>query len=688
VKSCATLLCILAAASAACSKVRRHKSVTAVPSLDRALQAIDEGDLARAERVLRMRPHPGPSEKVLLEAIHQTDAKGGYAPSLLANVRARVVPRPPFEPPAKVKAATCSSCPRVASWAKVEATPVLDVLSALGDPLYDTRGARNLDELLGGKDAMPAVISRLLPASYGGAPLVMALPQRDERWLLLFGRDIGRARFIALVDPRPSANPDERITVFDFKNFIEPPETIEPRETHETITWAELDGDRLFVANAHSNNPDASNGKNAYLTAIDVKTDAIIWRSAGQVAGGSSFVVTDTHVICAYEDFYYMQLFTLDRDTGKIVGSVALPEPARAIWVQDGKLRARALDNEVRFVQSPGLRDSVIGEKRQPAIERLAKLLPAPKLPAFAVEPAASRKRAMAIARLDQGRPLEASKILRATVEADGLAGNLATQALLQAAEASVETARASAEAAVERAHVVVFKKPPGNRPAPVEHGPALRLEKVSEAKHLPLRGASIFDERGITPVDIDLPYPHHVGDLPDYVPARFDTRVLFNARYTSSSRVLIAAYAGTTVLFDTERREPESRLDFGALGASSDFPQITRLEIANNVVLAAVPVADHGDLTAFDRKTGEAYWTRSLTVIDMLLVDGWLVVNTPSEDPGRDYATDVLVLDATTGAEISRVHTVRTDSIVRQGDEIIGGGPTSRVVLAIKRGP
>jgi len=677
---------VLATISTACTRDRRHRPVVHI--VDPTLETLDTGDLVSAEKALRAKSHFKESDKALLEAIHRTEVPDGCALSLLANVRARVVPRPPFPPAAKGEPANCAICPRVASRSKVNPRPLADTLSALGDPLYETRGARHFEERIGDKSEMSAALLRVLPRTYGGERLVMALPQRDNRWLLLFGTDMGKARYVVLIDPRASAKPEERVTAFDFRNFFEPPQSIAPHDTHELITWAEIDGDHLFVANAHSGNLDASRGKNAYITAVDVRQNAVIWRSAAQVASEGSFVLTDHHVICGYEDFETMRLFTLDRETGKTLGALALPTPATAIWVRGGKLMARAHENELTLTKFPGLHESLIDERRLPAIDELVKLAPPPRLPTFVLEPAAAKKRRTAIARLNQARPFEAYKIIRALVDADGLAGNFAIQTLLDAAQRNLDAARAnSVQTVLQRARFVGVRKASGNRPAPIAHGPALHLEKVSEAKDLPLRSGSIFDERGIPPAEIDRPHPGHVGDLPEYVPAKLGSQWLFGARY-SSSNTLVAVYGGSTVLFDTKERLPEFRFDFGALGALPDWPQVTRLENAGSVVIAAGNTRDGGSwFTAFDRSTGDAYWTTALAVYDMLLVDGWIVAVTPFEAPNRGYTTNLVVVDPTTGAVISSIHTVRIDAIARQGNEIIGDAPTSRAVFAMKRG-
>jgi hypothetical protein len=676
----------LLAANPGCHKDRRQAPVAAAPSLERALEALDSGDLVGAEQILVRRLGSKRSDKALLDAIRQSKTSDGQFSPLLDNVRAKVVPRPTFPPAVNRGSIVCPLCPRLLARSKVEPKPMLDVLSALGDPLYVTRGARSIAERMSGKSEIPAELLRRLPLTYGGERLVMALPQSDDRWLLLYGKDMGRARFVVLLDPGPAVDPERRVTAFDFKNFIEPPETFAPDETHEMITWAALDGDRLFVANTHSNNPNASHGMSAYLTAIDVKSNAVIWRSAGEVASGGSFVITDQYVICGYDDYEYMRLFTLDRQTGRTVGVLALPIPAWALWVEGGKLMALGGDYQLTFSEVPGLRNSPIGQRRLAARDALAKLVLPARMRAFALEPDAARKRATAIAALDDRRPLDAYRTLKALVESEGLAGNYSVQALLEAAAKNVATARADSVATVQkRATNLNVGRASGVRPAKVEQGPMLRLTKLFEARDLPLRDPTIFEERRIASAEIDRPYPGHVGDLPDYVPAKLGTQLLFSARYAAAGKTLVAVYAGATVLFDTERRGPESRLDFVALGAPTEWPQVHRLEVAGEVVIAAGH-ATSAWFTAFNRRTAEAYWTTALAVDDMLVIDGWIVASTPSQKPVGKYDSDIVVVDATTGEVTSRIHTVPLSGIARQGDEIIGGASSSRVVLAITR--
>ncbi len=636
-------------------------------AVERAIEALDRGDIARAEALL------GDSHRLaaapLVEAMRRIEGRAdGPVASFLVNVKATAVPRPPFHAAVPRKAIAGNVAVRVQRREAGNPPELADVLVALGDPSYDTRGARGRAESMAG-GRPPAN----LPASYGAEPLVMALPQRDDRWLLLYGRDIGQARFVAVVDARTSpASPAVR--VFDFASFLEPPDVVAPKETFEGIRWAELESDRLYVSTSHTGDPDASHGKNAYVTAVDIKSNTVVWQSEGQVADGGSFVVAGRHVVSAYEDYEYMRLFVLDKESGKTLSALPIPVPARALWVQGEELKASMGSEQLTIAGVPELRDDA---SRTHARNALPGLTAAAKLSSFSLDAAAQAKRTTAVGRWEAKRPLEAAQLLRASIAHDGAAGNFATEALLVASERRVEGARADAEPAVTRAKSIAITRATSARPAPIHQGPPLRLRKVSEAKNLPIRSSSIFDERKIPDAEIDKPFPGHTGDLPDYVPARLGTAILFNARYVASSRALIAIYGGQTVLFDVESRAPSVRLDFTPLGAAGHWPQVHCFELDGNVAFASGGSATATWFTAFDRESGSVYWTNDMPISNLLLIDGWLVVTTKS---------DIAVIDAVTGTVASRMPIVRADRIVRQGDEIVGGGPTSRVVLAITR--
>jgi len=135
---------------------------------------------------------------------------------------------------------------------------------------------------------------------------------------------------------------------FDFGKYVWPPR-IAPGERElvyeEIVTAREADG-VLYVENAHLTYARSSYDRNAYLTAIDLKTKKRLWRSAALVANARSFVVVGRYLVTGYgftaePDYLYL----LDRRTGRVIERLKLPSAPERITRKGNRLTVRTYDH-------------------------------------------------------------------------------------------------------------------------------------------------------------------------------------------------------------------------------------------------------------------------------------------------------------------------------------------------------
>ncbi len=183
-----------------------------------------------------------------------------------------------------------------------------------------------------------------IPATFKGLPLNQSLYGRGNT-LLLYGKDGSGARYVMAMDSKTGAFP----WAFDFVNFLAAPGGSD-EFTEQPVTWAVEEGGVLYVSNGHRTYASSSKGKNAYLTAIDVKKGKILWRSQPLVANANTFEVLDNGIVTGYgftrePDFLYL----LDRKTGEVMAREKVKSGPEYVLARDGKLYVRCYDTDYVF---------------------------------------------------------------------------------------------------------------------------------------------------------------------------------------------------------------------------------------------------------------------------------------------------------------------------------------------------
>ncbi len=185
--------------------------------------------------------------------------------------------------------------------------------------------------------------ARWAPAVLRGSRLLRAIRQRSTTFLL-YGPDGASARFLV------GAHSARLLYAFDFGRFADAPGVApdERQYTTEQLLWArEADG-VLYAETAHLTYASASAGLNAYISAIELATGRLLWRSRALVANASTFVVTGGVIVSGYgftsEPDY---LFVLDRRTGHVLDRLPVPSAPEALALHGERLSVRTYDRSL-----------------------------------------------------------------------------------------------------------------------------------------------------------------------------------------------------------------------------------------------------------------------------------------------------------------------------------------------------
>jgi len=143
------------------------------------------------------------------------------------------------------------------------------------------------------------------------------------------------------------------VEVLDFLTYgHDPSETLsgETDFTFQALRWAEAEDGVLYVSNAHRTYASSSNGSNAFITALDISTLEVLWRSRALVSNSVNFILLDNVIITGYgftdeEDFVYV----LDRNTGELLQSVPVPSSPEYMQREGSTLYVRCYDRDCTF---------------------------------------------------------------------------------------------------------------------------------------------------------------------------------------------------------------------------------------------------------------------------------------------------------------------------------------------------
>ncbi len=176
-------------------------------------------------------------------------------------------------------------------------------------------------------DKLPAHV----PATLAGSGFEQAIDHGDHT-IVIFGPNVAVLR------------PDGAVVrVFDLTIF-------NMARHRPRVMWAQARDGVLYLMTSNMHYASESNGKNAYLSAIDLDDGALRWRSQPLVGNSYNFVMAGGYLLSGYgftaESDY---LYVLERSTGKVAKRIALGTKPEIILRSGGALYVRGYDVDYRF---------------------------------------------------------------------------------------------------------------------------------------------------------------------------------------------------------------------------------------------------------------------------------------------------------------------------------------------------
>jgi outer membrane protein assembly factor BamB len=142
------------------------------------------------------------------------------------------------------------------------------------------------------------------------------------------------------------------ICAYDLGAYMYSPKAIETDRMfiRQEIRFARLEDSVLYIANFHNTYAKSSGNQNGYLTAVDLRTNTVKWRSAALVNNTSTFVIKNGFIYCGYgftnePDFMYL----LNLNTGTVARSMPVKSGPSAIIAKGNKLYVRTYNTDYVF---------------------------------------------------------------------------------------------------------------------------------------------------------------------------------------------------------------------------------------------------------------------------------------------------------------------------------------------------
>jgi len=184
--------------------------------------------------------------------------------------------------------------------------------------------------------------------SYGLEDLYAIIPDQEDRLILVYG-----GRYLAVV----RGNTTEAL--FDFESYLHPPK-VDPQWAQfavSDVTYALVREGVLFVANGGGSYAKEMGGKKGFVSALDLKTGELLWRSSPLVHGGGPFVFWRDFLITSYgftaePDYVYM----LKRDTGEVATKASIKSAPDDMTLNGDRLHIEAYEHVHDFDVSAGQR--------------------------------------------------------------------------------------------------------------------------------------------------------------------------------------------------------------------------------------------------------------------------------------------------------------------------------------------
>lgn len=190
-------------------------------------------------------------------------------------------------------------------------------------------------------------LPELAPTSYQGMMVVKAI-YSETHLFLIYGNNFAEGRYLLVMDREAT----QVLHAFDFKSYEYSPEYIEQDYDYiqQRTTWAAIEGNVLYVSHSHMTYAESSKGMNSYISAIDLTTNAVIWRSKPLVCNTYNFLIVDDVLVTGYgftgeKDYIY----TLNKRSGQVVQTLPVKSGPGAILRKGDELYVRTYNTDYIF---------------------------------------------------------------------------------------------------------------------------------------------------------------------------------------------------------------------------------------------------------------------------------------------------------------------------------------------------
>ncbi len=177
------------------------------------------------------------------------------------------------------------------------------------------------------------------PLSFRGEMLIRA-SYSDEHQYFVYGKNFSEGRYLIITDKLV----EKALHVLDFKNYMLSPEYLEEDRMFidQSIGWVEVENNILYISHGHRTYAKSSKGMNAYITAIDLNTYNVLWRSKPLQCNTHNFILYDDAIVTGYgftaeKDYLYV----LDKQTGNSVQQILVKSGPDYVIRKEDKLFVR-----------------------------------------------------------------------------------------------------------------------------------------------------------------------------------------------------------------------------------------------------------------------------------------------------------------------------------------------------------
>lgn len=135
----------------------------------------------------------------------------------------------------------------------------------------------------------------------------------------------------------------------DFSEYLFPSTNVNPHYPMG-VKWAMIEKNILYISNYHRGYAENTGGLNGFITAIDLATYEMLWRSESLISNSTNFEIVGDVIISGYgftaePDFIYL----IDKRTGRKISTTKVATAVEYIIRKGDNLYVRTYDRDYIF---------------------------------------------------------------------------------------------------------------------------------------------------------------------------------------------------------------------------------------------------------------------------------------------------------------------------------------------------